>query len=78
MKRTKKRPQPNYVRKLRYLWRIGAIPRDVGVHLVDVAHDGWCGYFQGQRRNCDPDIRITDAPADRSVAWGVFACIGYP
>ena len=28
MKRTKKRPQPNYVRKLHYLWRVGAIPRD--------------------------------------------------
>jgi hypothetical protein len=58
MKRTKKRPQPNYVCKLHYLWRIGALPRDVGVHLVDVAHDGWCGSFQAQRCNCDPEIRL--------------------
>ena len=59
MKRMKhKRPEPNYLRKLRYLWRLGAIPRDVGVYLVDVAHDGWCGHFQGRRCNCDSEIRL--------------------
>ena len=36
MKQGKRIPQPDYVRKLRYLWRIGAIPRDAGVHMVDV------------------------------------------
>ena len=29
----------NYLRKLRYLWRIGALPRRVGLHMVDVCHD---------------------------------------
>jgi len=55
---------PNYVRKLQYLWRVGAIPRDVGLHLVDVAHDDWCGIFQQQRCNCDPDIRLKWSLAD--------------
>jgi hypothetical protein len=58
MKRTTKRPEPNYLRKLRLLWRLGVIPREAGVHLVDIAHDSWCGYFQGQRCNCNPDIRL--------------------
>jgi hypothetical protein len=39
-------PQPNYVRKLHYLWTIGALPRDVGVHQVSVSHDDWCGIWQ--------------------------------
>ena len=59
-KRDKTIPQPNYVRKLHYLYRIGALPRDIGLHMVDVAHDDWCGIFQEppQRCNCDPDIRL--------------------
>jgi hypothetical protein len=58
MKQGKKIPQPNYVRKLHYLYRIGALPRHVGLHMVDVAHDDWCGIFEGQRCDCDPDIRL--------------------
>jgi hypothetical protein len=48
----------NYVKKLRSLVRIGALPHDVGYHQVSVYHDDWCGVFQGQRCNCDPDIRL--------------------
>jgi hypothetical protein len=58
MKRTKQPQQHNYVRKLQYLWRIGAIPRDAGLHMVTVWHDGWCGWYRDQRCNCDPDIRL--------------------
>jgi hypothetical protein len=58
-KQGKKISQPNYVRKLHYLWKVGAIPRDVGVHMLDVAHDNWCQHFQGRACNCDPDIRVT-------------------
>lgn len=59
MKRTKAEPQePNYVRKLRYLWQTGAIPRDAGLHMVTVSHDGWCGIYQGTVCNCDPDITL--------------------
>jgi hypothetical protein len=57
-KRAKKIAQSNYVRKLAYMYRIGALPRDVGVHQIDVAHDGWYMIFAGQRCDCDPDIRL--------------------
>ena len=61
MKRTtrKRQPhrQPNYLRKLQYLYACGALP--VGaVHMVDILHDGWCRHFQGQPCNCNPDIRL--------------------
>lgn len=49
---------PNYVRKLRYLHRIGALPREVGLHMVEVYHDDWCGIYKDQRCQCDPDIRL--------------------
>ena len=58
MKQGKRIAQPNYVRKLYYLWRIGAIPRAVGVHMLDVAHDDWCGIFANKRCNCNPAIRL--------------------
>ncbi len=49
----------NYLRKLHYLWRVGAIPKDVGVHQVDVFHDNWCQLINGRGRcNCEPDVRL--------------------
>ena len=57
-KRGKTLPQPNYVRKLHYLYRIGALPRDVGVHQVTIYHDDWCGIYQDRRCNGDPDIKL--------------------
>ncbi len=56
-----KDPQHNYIRKLLYLQKIGALPRDVGVHLFEVYHDTWCGLLQGKRCNCAPDIKLTCA-----------------
>jgi hypothetical protein len=56
--RDKKVPQHNYLRKLQFMWRSGAIPRTVGLHQVSVAHDDWCGIFEGARCNCDPDIAL--------------------
>ena len=50
--------EPNYLKKLRYLHRIGAIPREVGVHQVSIFHDDWCGIWQQRRCNCEPDIRL--------------------
>lgn len=63
-KRGTRVPQPNYVRKLHYLWKIDALPREVGVHMLDVAHDAWCSIFQRQRCNCDPDITLKWMQAD--------------
>jgi hypothetical protein len=57
MKRTKRRPRrPNYVRKLLYLYRLGALP--AGVHRVDIRHDDWCAHWQDQPCNCDPHVRL--------------------
>lgn len=50
--------QPNYVRKLHYLYRTGALPKDIGVHMISIFHDAWCGVWQQQRCDCDPDIRL--------------------
>ena len=51
-------PQHNYLTKIHQMWQIGALPREVGYHQVSVYHDDWCGIFQGQRCNCDPDIKL--------------------
>ena len=51
-------PEHNYVRKLHYLWRVGAIPREGGLHLLTVWHDDWCGVYNGQLCNCDPDSTL--------------------
>ena len=58
MKRPKKIAQSNYIRKLHYLFRIGALPRDVRAHQISVYHDSWCGVFQGKRCDCDPKVRL--------------------
>jgi hypothetical protein len=51
-------PRHNYVVKIQEMWATGALPQHAGYHQIDVAHDDWCGVFQGQRCNCDPDIRL--------------------
>jgi hypothetical protein len=56
--RGKKIADHNYLRKLRFMWRTGAVPRSAGLHQVSVSHDDWCGVFQGKRCHCDPDIRL--------------------
>ena len=56
--RDKKIPRDNYLRKLQFLWRTGAIPRSVGVHEISVSHDTWCGIFEGVYCNCNPDVRV--------------------
>jgi hypothetical protein len=66
MKRSKNLQLPNYVRKLHYLYRIGAIPADAGLHMVDIEHDDWCGIFQGKRCNCDPTIKLKASVPDVS------------
>jgi hypothetical protein len=58
MKRSKHPRQPNYITKLHYLWRLGVIPREAGVHMVDVYHDTWCSIYKGKRCNCDPDVKL--------------------
>jgi hypothetical protein len=55
-KQTKKVREANFLRKLVYLRRMGVLPN--GVAAVDVAHDPWCGIFEGKRCNCDPDISL--------------------
>ena len=58
MKRKATPPLPNYVTKLAYVHRIGSIPREVGLQLVTIAPDDWCGIYAvpPQRCHCDPDI----------------------
>jgi hypothetical protein len=59
MKRTKpkRRRQPNYMRKLLYLYRVGALPADA-LHHVTIAHDSWCRHFEGGACNCNPDVKL--------------------
>jgi hypothetical protein len=57
-KRRKQRKRlPAYVRKVEYLYNVGALPR-VGVSQVTVLHDDWCHHFQGRRCNCNPDVKL--------------------
>lgn len=56
--KARKPPEHNYVRKLRYLIKTGAFPRTVGLHQVSVYHNDWCGIFQRQYCNCDPNFRL--------------------
>jgi len=57
-KRGKKIAQPAYLRKIAYLWRIGALPREAGYHQVTVEHDDWCAHWQQEICNCNPDVRL--------------------
>ena len=57
MKRRKAPREANYVRKLRHLARLGAFPRG-DCARVEVFHDDWCAFFQGERCNCNPEIRL--------------------
>jgi hypothetical protein len=59
MKRAKSKPQMhNYLRKLRYMVKIGAIPSDAGAHLIDILHDRECGIYRRQRCDCNPTIKL--------------------
>ena len=44
-KRADKLPHHNYLRKLRYLMRVGALPYAVGLHQLTVYHDDWYGIY---------------------------------
>jgi hypothetical protein len=59
MKRTKpkRRRQPNYLRKLLFMYRAGALPVNA-MHHVEIRHDSWCAHFEGQPCNCSPDVRL--------------------
>jgi len=57
-KQAKKIPLPNYMRKLHDVYRIGAIPRDVGLHMLDVAQDLWGGIFQQRQYNGEPALTV--------------------
>jgi hypothetical protein len=49
---------PQYVRRLRYLHAIGAIPR-VGIATIDILHDPWCDLLaQRGPCNCLPEVKI--------------------
>jgi hypothetical protein len=60
-------PQHNYIRKLHYMYRIGAIPQTVGIHQVDVFHDDYCRLINGQGHcNCNPDVKLRWSQPDAS------------
>jgi hypothetical protein len=48
---------PRYVRRVKYLHAIGAIPRN-GMAHIDVYHDGDCAHFEGRPCNCEPELKI--------------------
>jgi hypothetical protein len=56
MKQKKKSQQDNYLRKLAYLRRMGALPN--GVAEVDVFHEPDCPHAQGRTCTCDCDVKI--------------------
>ena len=56
--RHKNVPQHNYLRKLQFLWSVGALPRSVGLHQIRVDHANWCALFEGAYYNCNPNIRL--------------------
>jgi hypothetical protein len=59
MKRTKskRRRQPNYLAKVKYLYACGALPPG-SLHHLEVRHDNWCQHWTGGSCNCNPDIRV--------------------
>lgn len=63
-KRASKLPDHNYLRKLRYLMRVGALPYAVGLHQITVYHDDWCGIYHDKRCDCNPDIRLAWSQPD--------------
>jgi hypothetical protein len=58
MKKAKQPREPNYVVKIRFLQRLGALPSSVGLHEIHVLHDGWCAHLKGGICNCSPDIKL--------------------
>jgi hypothetical protein len=67
MRTPKPTTEHNYLRKLRYLMAVGALPRAIGVHEVVVSHDPWCGIYQDRRCHCDPEIRLAWSQPDAST-----------
>jgi hypothetical protein len=57
-------PEPNYLKKMRYLMRVGALPKDTGLHMINVYHDDWCGHLRGGRCDCSPDVRLKASVSD--------------
>jgi hypothetical protein len=56
---------PRYIRKLRYLQRIGALPSSVGVHEIQVLHDDGCRHWQQPGHcTCDPTLRLAWSQPD--------------
>jgi hypothetical protein len=47
----------NYYRKLMELQRRGRIPA-ASLAEVDICHDDWCGVYEGNYCDCDPDVRL--------------------
>ena len=71
----------NYLKKLMKLYEQGKIP-STSLTVVDIYHDDWCGVYQGEYCNCDPDIqlrpcrsvtgRTTATPRNQPVAQGAL------
>jgi hypothetical protein len=68
---------PNFVTKILTMQDAGTLPKEVGLHLLDVAHDDWCAHFDGRPCNCDPDISVKassvgkEMPGDQAA---LFRC----
>jgi hypothetical protein len=43
-----------------YHAKVAALMKDMppGVASIRVAHDDWCGVYQGKRCNCDPEVGL--------------------
>jgi hypothetical protein len=57
-KQGKQIPPPHSGRELPSLWRLGALPPDVGGHQGRVSHDAWGGIEQPPRWHWDPHRRL--------------------
>jgi hypothetical protein len=54
-------PPLHSVCKLPSLWRLGALPSDVGRHQVRLYHDAWGGMSQHQQCKGEPPMRLQES-----------------
>ena len=59
MQKQGKTMPPNSRRTLPALWRLGALPGDVGMHQGSVSHDAWGGIDQQPLWHWEPPMRLT-------------------
>lgn len=59
----------NYIKKIGQMIARGQISRDAPLTELNIYHDHWCGIYQGELCNCNPDIEIIRP--GRSITWQI-------